>query len=158
MIWRNQLRDLAILYSLADDLKLFWQVKAMRWEKLRPRVRQAAEGAAGSLLVDEKKVSARFKELLLGDPDYKELRHRIRTAVKEVNAIAAFLDIPAPHGLDAITFKPLLMDYHTIETAVEGIERFIPLCRASSYPYHHFWQALKAPKAFLRSAWRFWRT
>lgn len=157
MEWRNQLRDLAVLYSLADDLKLFWQIKATRWEKLKAKVRQAAEASAGSTLIDKKAVKARFKELLINDPDYKELRHRIRSQMKEALAIASFLGLKPPDGLEKLNFKPLLMDYTTIETAIEGVENFIPLCRVSSYPYHHFWQAIRNPRIFIRSVWKLWR-
>lgn len=153
MIWRDQLRDLAVLYSLAEDLKLFWQLKNTRWEKLQLRVRQVAEQTANSSVIDEDEVAARFKKLVLADPDFKEVRRRIREAVKEVQELALFLGIAPPIGLDHLTFKPPLMDNDTIEAVIENVEEFIPLCRVSSYPYHHLWKALRSPREFTRSWW-----
>ncbi len=158
MNWRNQLRDLSILYSLSDDLKLFWHLKAMKWEKLEIKVRQVAEQTSGyRSIVDEEDVAARFKKLILANAEYQEVRHRIRTEMKEVLDMAEFLDVAPPDGIEDLNFKPPLMSNKIIERVVEGIDEFIPLCRVSSYPYHYFWQALKLPIQFTKSAWQFYR-
>ncbi|MDP1836674.1 MAG: hypothetical protein Q8K75_12205 [Chlamydiales bacterium] len=156
MTWRNQLRDLAILYSLADDLKLFWQLKATRWEKLEAKVLQAAQQAASSPIVDEEAVAARFKKFLLADNEYKELRFRIKTQIKEVIEMASFLGLEVPDGIQDIRFKPPLPEYDIIEESVESIEHFIPLCRVSSYPYHYVLQAIKTPRKFARACYEFY--
>lgn len=156
MTWRTQLRDIAILYSLADDLKLFWQLKANRWEPLQTRVIQAAQQRIGSRFIDEEEVAASFKKYLLADPEYKELRFRIKAQIKEVLEIAAFLKLTPPHAIRNIKFKPPLPDYDVIEESVEEVENFIPLVRVSSYPYHHFIQAIKSPREFLTSAYEYY--
>ncbi len=154
--WRNQLRDLAILHSLSDDLMLFWQLKANRWELLETRVRQLTEQTAIHKAIDDEEIATKFKKLLLNDPDYKEVRHRIRTAAKETLDIAQFLELPSPECIDELTFKPPLMTNEIIETAIEALDKFIVLCRVSSYPYHYVVQAVKSPRQFITNCWKFY--
>lgn len=149
MIWRDKVRDLAILYSLLDDLKLFWQLKASRWDKLEAKVFAHAEHASTSSLVDRAQVAASFKKLLLLDRDYQEMRFRIKNQLKQALAIAQFIG-RAPLSIEKIKFTPLLQ-YDLIERYVEEIEHQISLCREASYLKRHSIQGLKTPLKFLRS-------
>jgi hypothetical protein len=156
MTWRDKLRDLSILYSLADDLKLFWQFKAMRWEKLEATVRHTEELKVNSLVVDEEVLAERLKQLLLADQDYREVRHRIRVQLKEVRAIMDFLKIGMPEALEALTFKPPLMDNAVIEVAVEATEGLEPAVRAAPYGRRYVRQVLTAPRQFFSDLWSFY--
>ena len=156
MTWRDRLRDLSILFSLADDLKLFWQLKAMRWEKLEAQLRHSEELKAGSPILDEDELANRLKQLLLANADYREVRHRIRVQLKEVAAILGFLKVPMPEPLEALTFKPPLMTNSTVEEAVDAVEALIPVVRTASYGYGYARQAITAPRIFLSDLWAFY--
>ena len=135
MTWRNQTRDLGILFSLIDDLQVFWQCKNIRWDALKQKFDQVAEHSPADK-PKPGKTETKFRAALKNDADYRELRHRIIHQRKEVKKICSFLGLSYPKELRRLKFTQLLIANSTIEEAVEALERLIPLCRVSSYPYH----------------------
>lgn len=157
MNWRNQTRDLGIVHSLVEDLKLFWQLKNTRWEKRQKEVQQASEiqqpqGASQDL------VEQKFRTLLKNDSDYREVRYRIIQQRKEIKQLYTFLDLDYPQELKKLKFTSLLLDNDSIEGAISALEKLIILCRVSSYPYYYCITAIRQPKQFFTSLWSFYKS
>jgi len=149
MTWRNQTRDLGILFSLVDDLQVFWQCKNIRWDALHKKIEQAVEHAHPQG-ADPDKINEKFRAALKNDADYRELRHRIIHQRKETKKICTFLGLDYPQELLRLKFTQLLIENEVIEDAVDVLERLIPLCRVSSYPYHWVLAAARQPLQFFK--------
>lgn len=148
-MWRNQLQDEALLSSLSEDLKLFWRLKATRWDELSEKIGQQVRsenilGDPGG--IEQKK---KLREVLKYDDDYVSLKERIKDQRDEAKEIFAFLEIKIPKELQTLKFTKSLIDFPIIEEAVEVIDEFIPYCHSANYWWFYLLQAWKSPKQFL---------
>lgn len=132
-MWRQQLTDIAYLYSLVEDLQSFWQLKAMRWEALERRLEASRSPEFRHEEVNEPSLEQRLAILLNQDEDYRELQERISLALEETQKICGFLGIPYPDALNEINFSPPLMDNERIETAIEEAKALARRCQKRSY-------------------------
>ncbi len=141
-MWRNQDRDLALLHSLLEDLKQYWQWKAVKWEKIAREVHYARAQTDE----DEEVV---LRRALMGDDDYRDLLERLLIEIEECKAIFLFLEYDLPEELNELDLTVALIPNEILEPVIDDLEWLLPVCKAHIYPIKHIRAALKDPRRWL---------
>ncbi len=157
MVWHDKIQDMAVLHSLIDDLELFWQLKANRWEGVERRLKTMLEEAKEYQEGEKLDLNTKLARTLKGDEDYVDVKLRIKEEVADTKKLCKFLGIDTPKEIKALNFKPPLMDNARIEEAIAIVEEtLVPLCRVSSYSYHWMLQFFRQPRQFIKECWEFY--
>lgn len=151
-MWRDRIHDLAFITSLTEDLKLFWQLKAMRWDHLEERIRNQIE--IEDLLRDPegKATRSKLRMILKGDEEYQFLKKRIKMQRDEVKKIFQFFRLDIPKPIRKLKFSQPVIDFDVIENAVDTLEEFISFCGTVDYNAYYLQQAWESPKTFFKEA------
>ncbi len=149
-MWRNQERDLSLLYSFADDLKQYWQWKALKWEKIAQQIAYT-RSAKGYLPSDnEETEESILRRTLMGDDDYRDLLQRLAVELEECKAIFHFLEYELTEEMELMDLEAALIPNEILEPVIEDIEWLMPVCKAHIYPLKHLRVAIKHPRQWLR--------
>lgn len=135
-MWRNQLRDVALLYSLVDDLQLFWQYKALEWGKLARKIAQAAEEEQRTLARAPASPEKRLAEILEHNEDYHPLRNRIQVQLNDSLQVADFLGFGQVASLQQLSFEVPLPDDDVLEAAIAEAEQLARYAERANYWWH----------------------
>lgn len=148
-MWRNQLCDVALLYSLVDDLQLFWQYKALEWEKLARKVAQAAKEEQRTLARAPVSPDNRLAEILEHNEDYRPLRDRIQVQLNDSLHVADFLGFGQVESLRQLSLEVPLPDDEVLEAAIAEAEQLALYTERANYWWHaiavlwlRLWQSL----------------
>lgn len=136
-MWRSHLQDVGILYSLVDDLQLFWQYKALEWEKLARKVAQAIEEENRSGNPKPISVEERLEQILNHNEDYRPLKERIVLELEEATVIADFLHYSKVEALKSLHFTPPLPDNSVLEAAITEAETLSKWVKMAPYWWHN---------------------
>lgn len=131
-MWKKQLREVGLLYSLADDLTLFWQLQKLEWEKISQKVDQAVEEDRRAHEAAPMSAIERLSRILQNNEDYAPLRARLEEQLPEALAIAAFLGFKQVEALASINFQTPLLDSNRLENAIaeaDALARYAQRCR-----------------------------
>lgn len=133
MTWRSHLDDVGVLYSLADDLKSFWQSKGTEWDLLNSKLQQVIQEEQRSHLVADAEPTQRLRELLEHQPEYRELRDRLDIEIHTALEIAAFLDYRQVQSIAQIAFDPPLPPGPLLAAAIDEADALALYVEKSKY-------------------------
>lgn len=135
-MWRRHLEDVGVLFSLVDDLQLFWQYKALEWDKVARQLANFLENEERSGKETVEPLEARLESLLNRNEDYASLRERLTMELTESLACADFLGYTQVDALKALQFPPSLPENALLEAAIAEAEGLSKYAQQANYFWH----------------------